>query len=68
MKASPIGVGKPIDQDWKTIDDLVGDVANIERVHSSHPGYLRAEVNEGGFVVDITGLITALRAAGINIP
>jgi hypothetical protein len=63
MDAEPIGPGKPVDQDWKTIDALRSDVAAMQICTSSHPQYVQVSLNAGGFVLDFTGLITAINTA-----
>jgi hypothetical protein len=62
-----IGAGQPIDQDWKTIDSIIDVLAAMKQCTSSHPQYIQVTLNDGGFVFDFSGLVTAIRAAGINL-
>jgi hypothetical protein len=67
MIPEKIGAGQPVDQDWKTIDAIIDVQGSMQKCTSSHEQYIAVSLNEGGFVFDFAGLITALRAAGINL-
>jgi hypothetical protein len=53
--------------EWRRVDDLVEDVSKLMQPTSSHGHLITLTVNEGGPVLDCSGLVNALAQKGIDL-